>query len=187
MFFKSSKTPSSDERPSVAPVAATSIQAEPVADNAKLNCGAARSKMRQASFGEVVTLMMHSPKFAAMPLLGLRELVVPALEAGQFLVVEGRNNETGHIAPAAAVLWAYVSEDVDRRLSEGEGKQFALSPKDWTGGDIPWVIITVGDDCFFKSLYQTLQQRIFKGRPFKSISIGAPRKQPAHGNAPRIN
>ena len=142
---------------------------------------AARSKRMQASFGEVVTLLMRSPQFKGMPLAALEQLVVPPIVAGQAMIAEAQNKKTGLVAPAAAILWAKVSDEVDQRLSEAQGQSLNLSQQDWKSGDNPWLIITAGDPRLVKPLVEQLQKTVPKGRKLKSLTISPTVKQASNG------
>ncbi len=91
MFFKSNKS-EVDPKPNVgigdkSPAVAESAQAKPSAEeSAQVRRRATQSKQLQASFGEIVGLLMRSPQFKAMPLSQLEELVVPGITTGQFMI-----------------------------------------------------------------------------------------------------
>ena len=138
---------------------------------------AARSKRQQVSFGEIVALLMRSSQFKSIPLAALEHLVVPPVAAGQVMIVEAQHKQTGIVAPAAAILWASVSDEVDQRLSEGQGKPLNLSPQDWKSGDNPWLVITAGDPRLVKSLVERLQKVVPEGKKLKSLSISPVVKQ----------
>ena len=71
-------------------------------------------------------------------------LVVPAVANGQFAVAEARSQETGAITPVGALLWALVSADVDKHLTDLSAP-LRLKPNEWRSGDIPWIILAIGD------------------------------------------
>ena len=153
------------------PTEAESSQVKPSAEQiAEVRQRAAKSKQLQAAFGQIVGLLMRTPQFKSMPLSQLEELVVPAMTTGQFMIAEAQAKQSGLIAPVAAILWASVSEEVDRQLSETRDQPVRLAPKDWKSGDIPWVIVAAGDPRLVKALQQRLQETVLKGRPLKSRS-----------------
>ena len=128
---------------------------------------ATKSKHLQASFGEIVGLLMRTPKLEKVPLSTLEEMVVPALTTGQFMIAETQAKDSGFVTPVAAVLWASVSEEIDRRLSDNTGEPVKLGPKDWKSGDIPWAIVAAGDQRVIKTLVQRIQETALKGRQLK--------------------
>ncbi len=111
---------------------------------------------------------MRTPQFKNVPLSSLEQLVVPAITTGQFMIAEAQVKKSGLVTPVAVVLWASVSEEIDRRLSGNGGEPVKLAPKDWKSGDIPWLIIAAGDPRLIKALLQRLQETALKGRPLKS-------------------
>ena len=143
---------------------------------------AARSKRMQASFGEVVTLLMRSPQFKGMPLAALEQLVVPPIVAGQAMIAEAQNKKTGLVAPAAAILWAKVSDEIDQRLSEAQGQSLNLAQLDWKSGDNPWLIMTAGDPRLVKPLVEQLQKTVPEGRKLKSLKISPTVKRASNGS-----
>ena len=174
-MFSRSKKKKSDVQPkpevkagAKRPAKAEGNQAKPSAEEiAKVQQRAAKSKQLQASFGEIVGLLMRSPQYKSMPLASLEELVVPAITSGQFVIAEAQAKKSGLITHVAAILWASVSEEIDRRLSDNGGEPVKLAPKDWKSGDIPWLIIAAGDQRLIKALAQRIQETTLKGRPLK--------------------
>src|SRR4029079_4132083 len=98
-----------------------------------------------ASFGQVVSVLMRSSQHKHLALTDLEWLVVPALTAGQFAVANMKSKEGGPSVPAAVVLWASVSPEVDQRLSANLSAPIRLRPDEWKSGDILWLIEAVGD------------------------------------------
>jgi hemolysin-activating ACP:hemolysin acyltransferase len=183
VFFKSgkSRSPSNEgvERsPTPPPLpevdAGQGDGSEPSSDAAaQFKRNTTKSKHLHASFGEIVALMMRSAQFKTVPLAGLDKLVVPPIASGQFMIAEAQNKRTGLVAPAAAILWASVSDEIDKRLSEGGGKPLNLAPADWKSGDNVWLVVCMGNETMAKALVQHLQKDILKGRPLKSLAINA--------------
>ncbi len=124
------------------------------------------------SLGEIVSVLMRSPRFKGMPLADLETLVVPAVNAGQYLVVEARAKSDGFVTPVAAALWARVSEDIDRRISQTLDKPVQLAPADWKSGDIPWVIVMAGDPRLLNPALDQLQRATLNGRPLRMAIKG---------------
>lgn len=130
------------------------------------------SKQMAAAFGEIVALLMRSPTDKHHSLADLEWLVVPAVARGQYALAEAQSKETGATAPVGAVLWALVSEDVDKRLSDLSGP-VRLKPDEWRSGDIPWIIQASGDMKVLGGLIQQLTQKAFKERQPKMRVRGA--------------
>jgi cytolysin-activating lysine-acyltransferase len=130
------------------------------------------SKQMAAAFGELTALLMRSPTDKHHSLADLEWLVVPAIARGQYALAEAQSKETGATAPVGAVLWALVSEDVDKRLSDLSAPT-RLKPDEWRSGDIPWIIHATGDAKILGGLIQQLTQKAFKDRQPKMRVRGA--------------
>ncbi|WP_316862473.1 toxin-activating lysine-acyltransferase [uncultured Cohaesibacter sp.] len=112
-----------------------------------------------ASVGEAVMLLAWDPKWLHASLGDLEWLVAPAIMANQFMTLRGKvknkdGEETGATIPLGLALWAKVSEEVDAKLKAQKeaGAPLRLAPQDWTSGDIPWLVLTVGPEAVRKSL-----------------------------------
>lgn len=124
------------------------------------------AKQIAASFGEIVTLLLRSPGDRQRPIQDLEWMVAPALMTGQFAVADAQSKETGAVMPVAAVLWAFVSPEIDQRLS-AVGETARLAPNEWRSGNIPWVIMAIGDHKVVNGLLQQLARTVFKDTPAK--------------------
>ena len=129
---------------------------------------AAEAQKLQSAFGQIVTLLMRAQKYNKMPLTTVEGLVLPALANRQFAIVEGREKATGFVAPKAAILWANVSQDIDQRLSSASAKPAKLEAQHWKSGDIPWLILSVGDRQLVKQLKEQVEKTSLHGRSLKS-------------------
>jgi hemolysin-activating ACP:hemolysin acyltransferase len=130
------------------------------------------AKQIAASFGEIVTLMMRSPADRKHSLEDLEWMVAPALMTGQFAVADAQAKDNGSVMPIGAVMWAFVSEDVDRRLTANIEQPLRLEPKEWRSGQIPWIISAIGEPKVVGGLLQQLTKTIFKDRPAKMRARG---------------
>lgn len=126
-----------------------------------------------ASFGEIVTLLLRSPGDRQRPIQDLEWMVAPALMTGQFAVADAQSKETGAVMPVGAVLWAFVSPEVDQRLSNLNDAAPRLAPNEWRSGNIPWVIMAIGDQKILGGLLQQLAKTVFKDGPAKIRARGA--------------
>jgi hemolysin-activating ACP:hemolysin acyltransferase len=147
--------------PTVAPSAAKELSA------ADMQKRAAASKQLLLKFGEVVSVLMQTPQFRSLPLAEVEALVVPPIKSGQFLVAEAQSKSQGFIVPVATALWAKVSKDVDRRLSENLDKPIKLAPGDWKSGEIAWLIVLAGKARMITPMLTQLQKTTLKGQPLK--------------------
>ena len=130
------------------------------------------------TFSRVVSVLMRSPHYKHYTLADLEWLVVPPLLAGQCAVMEATIN--GRQVPVAVALWASVSEDVDKRLSENLTAPVKLRPDEWQSGDVLWLIDAVGDVKAVPLLMKQVQETAFKGREAKVRTLG-PDSRPVVG------
>ena len=82
--------------------------------------GAALSKLVAASIGDMIVVLSRSPAHKHYSLADIEWMVLPPVFTGQFYLVEAAHKERGFRAPIAAVTWAFVSEEIDRRLAGQE-------------------------------------------------------------------
>lgn len=167
------QTPTPPTEPPAAPAAEAAPGAEPGLSDEERRKRIIAAKQLAASFGEIVMLLMRSPVDKFQSLQDLEWLVAPALVRGQFAVADAQSKETGVVIPVAAVLWAYVSEEVDARLSTHSGDPLRLTPAEWRSGDIPWIILTIGDPKVLGGLLNQLTRTVFKERAPKLRIKGA--------------
>lgn len=117
-----------------------------------------------ASFGQLVSLLMRSPQHRFTMLSELEWMVMPALVTRQFRVAEGVSQDKGLVAPIAAVMWAHVNADIDRRLSENLNLPIKLKPDEWRSGEHTWIIEAIGDGNAVGATLQHLKQNELKDR-----------------------
>jgi hemolysin-activating ACP:hemolysin acyltransferase len=140
---------------------------------------ASRTKNDYAIFGEIVSIYMRSADFKQMTLAQIERLVVPAVASRQFLVAEAQSKSTGKRAPVAVVLWASVSADIDKRLSDGSLTLSDLETKDWKSGDIPWLAGAAGNVELLGRMLKQVQTETLKGRNLKYHSPASERPRNA--------
>jgi hemolysin-activating ACP:hemolysin acyltransferase len=116
--------------------------------------------------GEILSLMMRANGFQSMPLSAARQLVLPPMQAGQFIIAHAAS-ENGGRSPVGALLWARVSPEVDKRLSENLDKPIVLDAKEWNSGAIAWVVAAVGERDVINTMLGQLQSETLKGAPLK--------------------
>lgn len=130
------------------------------------------AKHLSSAFGQIVTLLMRSEAERKRTLADLEWMVVPALMTGQFAIAEAQSKESGVVSPMAAVLWAMVSEDVDRRLAADPDKPMQLQAAEWRSGNIPWIVAALGDPKVTGQLLGQLSNTVFKEKPAKLRTRG---------------
>ena len=118
-------------------------------------------------FAQVVSVLMRSPSHKHLALTDLEWLVIPPLLRGQWSVVSVKPKQGGAEIPAAVALWATVSSEADKRLSETLNAPIRLRPDEWQSGENLWLIETVGDMHVVGTLMRELSEKAFKGRSVK--------------------
>ena len=113
---------------------------------------------RANAIGKIVSLLARAPTYQDMPLKDLEWFLMPAIAAGQYLIGETKPSAERRGGVAAMLLWARVSPEVDKRLSESKDKPPRLKPEEWTSGDIVRVIEVVGRKDAIKPLLAELNQ-----------------------------
>lgn len=156
--------------PAIPAAPAASVTPPPAVQNANPALSADEAKRRAqvskqmtASLGGLTMLLMRSPTERQLTLADLEWMAVPAINFGQIALAEVQAKDTGVVSPVGAVLWAFVSPEVDARLSDltTSGK---LSPEEWRSGDIPWIVLAAGDNRILGSLLDKLKGTAFKGK-----------------------
>ena len=128
---------------------------------------AAAAVRHSLAFAQIVSILMHSPRYRHYTLGDLEWLVLPPLLTGQCSVAEAKSKENGTSIPVAVALWASVSAEVDSRLSENLTTPIRLRPDEWRSGDILWLIDAVGDRRVVPGLLKQLADTTLKGREIK--------------------
>ncbi len=128
---------------------------------------AAAAVRHSLAFAQIVSILMHSPRYRHYTLGDLEWLVLPPLLTGQCSVAEAKSKDNGASVPVAVALWASVSPEVDRRLSENLNTPIRLRPDEWRSGEILWLIDAVGDRRVVPGLLKQLGEHTLKGREIK--------------------
>ena len=134
--------------------------------------GAAVSKLVSASIGDIAVVFSRSPAHKHQAFADLEWMILPAVLSGQVYIAELQHTEIGARAPAAAVLWARVSDETDQRLSAEPGRRIRLRPDEWTAGDILWIVDTAGEPRAIAGALAELAQTQFNGKTVKLVMRG---------------
>jgi hemolysin-activating ACP:hemolysin acyltransferase len=124
------------------------------------------------AFAQIISVLMRSPHYKHYTLGDLEWLVLPPLLTGQFSIAEAGAKEGGPKFPVAVVLWASVSAEVDKRLSENLAARIRLRPDEWRSGDILWLVDALGDGRIVTPLLKRLGESVWKGREVKTQTVG---------------
>ena len=125
-----------------------------------------------AAFAKIVSLLMHSPAHDHLHVRDLTWLVVPPLLVQQFAIVEAVRQGAALPSPYAAALWARVSPEVDRRLSEDKDGSVRLAADEWQSGDVLWIIDAVGHPDIVPAFLEEFVATYFPGQYPKMRVIG---------------
>jgi hemolysin-activating ACP:hemolysin acyltransferase len=144
----------------------------------KEHIGAATSKLISANIGDLVVILSRSPAHKHYSFADLEWMVLPPVLAGQCYIVEARHREQGFRTPIAALTWAFVSEDVDKRLAQQcAGSRVCLRPDEWRSGEIAWLIDVVGVAEGVEAGLRWLKDGPFKDRTLKLFTNRANARQ----------
>lgn len=193
MFWKKSKEAPKPSEPAFSSPASTppaaapavAVPAAPSRTENSISRAAASTTMTQQALasaltpalGKLTAVLMFSPRHENMSLKELSQLVLPAVANDMIVIAEARNAAADGgqqaSAPVGALLWARVSDEVDRRLAAEPSRVQALKPSEWTGGDNYWLIEAIGAPKVVESMIKELVEGPFKGRLFKMRLLDA--------------
>jgi hemolysin-activating ACP:hemolysin acyltransferase len=130
---------------------------------------AATSALMWASIGEIAVVYSRSPTLNHHSLADMEWQILPAVLNGQFYVVKAANDLTGLRAPIAAATWAFVSPEVDARLSSDPSHRTRLRPSEWKCGEIGWIVDWAGDPSGVAAAIAWLKAGPFRDRNAKIV------------------
>lgn len=132
------------------------------------------------TFAQVVGVLMRDANFRNLRIADLEWLVLPPIMAGQFRFAhavrqpDDKTTQAGVSVPVAVALWARVSPQIDKSLSENLDKLVRLPPNQWASGSHLWLVAVGGDGRavpqFLKELGRTPE---FEGQHVK-MRVRAP-------------
>jgi hemolysin-activating ACP:hemolysin acyltransferase len=161
---------------------ADTLQPATVAKPAMRPSEAHHDRMTQ-SFANVVAVLMRDPGFRNLRLADLEWLVLPPILSGQWRLAHSSAQppsakpgdakpESRMLVPVAVALWASVSPEIDKRLSENLDKPMKLRPNEWLTGNIPWLVAVAADRRAFPKFLKQLEENEFKGKQVKLRANG---------------
>lgn len=137
---------------------------------AKIQKGVAQSHQRLAAFGGLTVLLMRSASFRQQKIADLEWMLEPAVATGQFVIAEVVARDSGLAVPAAAILWASVSDEIDARVRANPGEAIKVQRNEWTSGPHCWLVASLGDQRAVRSLLLQLNNAQFKDRTLSIVS-----------------
>jgi hemolysin-activating ACP:hemolysin acyltransferase len=126
------------------------------------------TEARFTVYGKILSILGRQKPFAEMRLGQIAAMIGPAVDAGLFAIADGQpKDESGPAIPIAFVIWARVSEEIDKKLSESLEGTVALTPQEWTSGNIHWLMLSVGPQHPIDAILKTVSQELPTGQSFK--------------------
>ncbi|HEU0218518.1 MAG TPA: toxin-activating lysine-acyltransferase [Stellaceae bacterium] len=125
------------------------------------------------AFAQIVGVLMRSRQHSRYPIAALRWLVLPPLLSGQYSIGHSQSAPNRAGGPVAVALWARVSPEVDRKLTETLDKPVQLRAGEWRSGDILWLVEAIGSQRALPPFLKHLSETVFKGWEVKVRFRGA--------------
>ncbi len=151
----------------VAPAAPSAGHGQPGPTDEDRQTSIEQARHFALALGQVASVAMNSKQHQAMKLAEFRVRVVPAVLNGQFALASRRDEKSGLQRPVTALLWASVSDEVDRRLSGDDGGEIKLERSEWRSGPHVWLVDVFGDQGTLPGLLRQLGETQWQGKPVK--------------------
>lgn len=116
---------------------------------------------RLPAMGPVIMLYMQSSHRRFHFISDLEWLLLPPLVNGQCKLYMKKEY------PISFVSWAFISEEVEKRLLQNGGK---MRPEDWNTGDRLWIIDIVAPFGGIETMLNDLRKNEFPGRTIRIIA-----------------
>lgn len=124
--------------------------------------------MKAAAFGEIMSVLLQSPRHAEVTLGALARQLVPAFLADQYILARGKPaHPAAPPAPVGFVIWASVSEEVDERLQRQAGDFPVLGKDDWQSGDIIRILDVVAAPQVAAALLKSVREKVGPDRTIR--------------------
>lgn len=137
----------------------------------------ARQARFALSFAQIIAVLMRDQSLKNLRIADLEWLVLPPVMAGQWRFAQspvqspaaqpGQETQGGMLVPVAVALWARVSPEIDKRLSENANQPTMLKPNEWVSGDNLWMIATAGEPRVVPTFLKKLAETEFQGKTVK--------------------
>jgi hemolysin-activating ACP:hemolysin acyltransferase len=129
-----------------------------------------------SALGEVTSLLVRSREHAGYAIPDLEWLLVPAIFNRQFLIVRAPMKGASVPLPAACLLWATVSDEIDAQYRATPGQRLKLSTEQRKSGDHIWITDFVGDRRMLNDAVNRLRSATFAGRRISFFGLEDPAK-----------
>ena len=92
---------------------------------------------------------------------------MPCMLSGQYAIAGAKAEGKETSDPIAVVMWASVSDEVDKRMSSNLSAPMALAPPEWRSGNHIWIIDAVGPGKIIEAMLNQFAAGPLKGKPMK--------------------
>ena len=114
--------------------------------------------------GEAILVLTNSYAHRLTFFIGdIEWLLLPPLAKEQFRLYRDKDNK-----PVGLILWAYVNDEVEKRLEMGIGK---LGINDWNSGKKLWIIDLIAPTGGGEKMLEELKNTVFQSKTFKYQSV----------------
>lgn len=122
-----------------------------------------QTKMTEV-LGEALLVLLNSNAHRLNFFIGdLEWLLLSPILKQQFRLYRDKDQK-----PVGLILWAFVNDEVNKRLELGIGK---LGFNDWKSGDTLWIIDLIAPQGGGNKMIEELKDTVFKGKKFKYQSV----------------
>lgn len=114
--------------------------------------------------GEALLVLMNSNAHRLNFFVSdLEWLLLAPISKEQFRLYKDKESK-----PVGLILWAYVNDEVNKRLEMGIGK---LGFNEWKSGDTLWIVDLIAPMGGADKMLEELKNTAFKGKTFKYQSV----------------
>lgn len=157
--------PSNGPATSTAAVDTAASEKQPLTEEARQRQALANAA--SAALGQIITVLLRSKGHRQLPIGWLEQIVVPAVSTGQFFLAQVRAKENRASMPVGVVLWASVTPEIDKRLTETMEPTPRLATAEWKSGNIIWLMEAVGEARLMGAMLNRLRTTTWKDRTVK--------------------
>lgn len=126
--------------------------------------------LRAAALGEIVSVLLQSPRYRNVTFSSFGQLVLPALLMEQYVIAKAKGKDEDADAPATPVavgFWACVSDEVSKRLASDQAEPIRLQANEWRSGENIWLLDVVGPVSVNPSILKGIRQRVGPDKTIK--------------------
>lgn len=145
-------------QPAPQPAAPTAAPAQPAPAAATASPSVQPDTDPTRTFAALMRVALLAPQTQRLSVEQLRMIIEPAIATGQFVVAASGE-------ASAAVMWATVSHEIDKRARTELDKPFEIAPNEWRSGPHPWLVAVMGDTTTARSLIDMVGRGPLKGAP----------------------